>query len=582
MIYETYKISKELINKEIENLKTEKTKKHNEKQEGMMMLLVALSKLLIIKQDVVLKDKKEKTLKNLFPQNELDEMVYKGIFRIIDTPLDTKRTKHKEKPINIIEIEENKNSLWIIDNIRDSLAHNQFEIDYDKQVLHINNKQKKLICDIDFYWLIEFSFILNNNKIENNNKIFKLQPMIYVKPKKIFSFKDLLTRNPLSNKEEIEEYIENIEIKMYKLILKEELEQEEIQQIKLEINKFWDRETKQIISANKPENVEKTIERMKQKYKKYIIDIQKIEIEPKEEKEYLEKRLQEINNYKYLIIDEREEIIIKLKALYYYNYQEENEIIEGLDNIMGTDFAESNENAKKFYMNNPDELIKNKYCYKKEKLLAALYLLGTTLFTIYKEKIYDKQINYEEIDTTEIKTYDIDNPKKLKKQKIELEKIIYKKQEYQQMLIEKIKKLEKNKEKNKEKIEKIIEEIKIAIMEKQQELEELIEQKMNIQIKLRQIKQKDDLEYFEVSNKELIRHIRNAFAHNWIKYKDETATNLMNRIVEIRDYNNNNEVSFYAQAPYRVWINFFNNEIFEKAIKNYQEETYEHTYKKAH
>ena len=145
------------------------------------------------------------------------------------------------------------------------------------------------------------------------------------------------------------------------------------------------------------------------------------------------------------------------------------------------------------------------------------------------------------------------------------------------MLIEKMKKLEKNKEKNEEKIGKIIEETKKLIMEIQLKKEKSIEEKMKLQVEIEQIKQKDDLEYIEVSNKELMRHIRNALAHNWIRYKDETATNLMNRIVEIRDYNNNNEISFYAQAPYKVWIELFNNEEFEKAIINYAVESFEHT-----
>lgn len=576
MIQETYKISKELINKEIDDIKNEKTTHHNDQIEAMMMFLIALSKILIIKQNVVLKNKKEKTLTNLFPKRELDEMVYKGIFRTIDSPIDIKRTKHKEKPIKIIDIEENRDSAWIIDNIRDSLAHNNFEIDYEQQVVHINNKQRKLVCDIDFYWLIEFSFIINTNKIESDYNILKIQPLIYEKTTEINTMEDIL-KQYIKNNKSVKELIQNVEVYMYKIELKDNLTQEEIRNLKFEINKYWEREATQIIKTCKEENIKKIIERINKKYSKYITKIERTNVTKQEEYKYIERRIQEFNNFFNIEQSLKKEIILKMLSLHYYNYNEKNEIVEGLDNIMATDYINSNEMAKKYYMIKPEEYQKNKYCYKKEKLLAALYLLGTSIYTLYKEKIFDKTVSYEEIDTSKIKAYDIETPIKLKKQKDEISKKILKNQEYQNVIIKRIKNLEKYINKNQEKLEKIINESKQTLNNIQKEKEKLLEEKIKIQENMLEIKIEDNIEYKEINNQELMRHIRNALAHTWMSYDDTSSTNLMNRIVELKDYNEKHELTFIARAQYKTWMELFNNKIFEDAINTYYEYSFEHT-----
>ena len=108
MIYETYLMTKRLINEEIRNIENEVNKINTKQSECFMMLLVAITKLIINKQEIIYKNKKQQTIKSLLPQHEIDNMVRRGIFKIYDKPTDLKRTTHQEKKIKIIDIREDK------------------------------------------------------------------------------------------------------------------------------------------------------------------------------------------------------------------------------------------------------------------------------------------------------------------------------------------------------------------------------------------------------------------------------------------------------------------------------------------
>ena len=588
MNYDAYIMTKKIINKEIEQIEKETQPINSKNTECMMMLLIALTKIIINKQEIVYKNKQQQTITNLIPEYEINNMVRRGIFKIYDTPTAQKRTTHQEKKIKIIDINEEKknNYPWIIDNIRDSLAHNKFKLNFEKQAIEINNtlEERKLICEIDFYWIIRFSFVLSNTRIENNSRTLKLDPYIYQENQEYEQINNIKNLNKL---------YKSIQTCMLELTLKEDIPEEKIPKIKENIRKIWSQDINIITEKDKEYlmdlyyemqfnnkqidikymlNNKKLKERLK-KIKKYCKEIKKIEYTTEELTEYIENKIKQTKTFTQLNSIDQNKIFTKLIGIKLFNYDnKQTKIEDGLDMIMNNEFSLNNKRADKYYMNNPMERIIEQLCYKEEKLLSALYLLGTTTFMLNKEKIFDKIVDYETIDTKNIIKMDMMTPSRLEETKEQNIELLLKNLKFQKNTLNKINKLNKSKIKNEEKIIPQIEK-ELEKLKQQQIKNKEIKTKLSIISKQqRKIKTIDNKKYIEVNNKEFMRHLRNALAHTWIYYKDNN-TNPMERIVEIKDFTDKNELAFIAQAPYKEWINLFNNKTFENAIKNYTEET---------
>lgn len=592
MIYETYLMTKRLINEEIRNIENEVNKINTKQSECFMMLLVAITKLIINKQEIIYKNKKQQTIKSLLPQHEIDNMVRRGIFKIYDKPTDLKRTTHQEKKIKIIDIREDKRKdySWIIDNIRDSIAHNKFKINYQKQAIEINNtiEERKLKCEIDFYWLIRFSFILSTTRIENNSRTLKLTPLIYLDEKE---------NTQIENINQIEKILKPHKTCMLELTLKDDIPEEKIYEIKEKIRSIWEQQIdlENLTQKDRQYIMEKILKlKLKQKnydfkfllYKKIIKErlkkiksycktIKKIKYTEEEYRNYIINKLKSIKIFTKLDKQLQKEIYIKLIGIFLFNYDKKQTIIEnGLDKIMNNDFQQHDKKLQQYYSQNPIEHIVEQLCYKEEKLLSALYLLGTTTFMLYKEEIFDKTVDYEQIELENFLKQDLITPKILEAEKEQNIELLLKKLKNQKKILNKINKLNNNKDKNKEKIIPQIKKELQKLKQQQEEIKIIKKKLLEISKQQKQIKTKNNTKYIEVNNKEFMRHLRNALAHTWIYYKDNNS-NLMERIVEIRDYNDSNELTFIAQAPYKEWLKLLNNNIFENAIKKYTEETFE-------
>lgn len=566
---ETYNIAKRLTNEAINQIITNRNKIYNEKEETMMMFLIAITKFIEIKQDIVNKNKNKKKdkLSEHYPKDKLQEIVFKGYFRIMADPTQEFLRLHIEKPIKIHEIKqsEEKNSGWIIDTIRDSIAHNLFEIDYDNQVIHIlnNRPDRKLICDIDFYWLIRYYFILGTNKIENDNKKIQLNPIIYMEQEDYYK--------KITNINDIEKLMEEIKIITLEIEFKDNLNAQQLQKIKLEIYRLWNKITKneqqsftELLTSTK-----KIIETIKKKYNKFILKMATTPLTENEVKKRFYQRLQENPTTINLCNIFQKEVILKNIGLSLID-QSSSEIIEkGMDTIMSTQFMNHDQQLKKFYMENPREQITNQYNYNKEKLIALLYIKGITNFVLYKESIYDKIIDYNDIDLNEFNYYDYGKIKKLftkiREQSNKMINLCNKiKQLKEKIIIIKENTNATNKfqeiKKCKEQINQKLDELN-NIQKEQQELESLI----NISPK-----DKNNQIYIVPTKKEFFTHLRNAFAHTWIKYSENDDTQLETRTVEIEDYNDKGELVFKCSAPYNKWIELLNNEIFLEAIKQHE------------
>ena len=380
---------------------------------------------------------------------------------------------------------------------------------------------------------------------------------------------------------------------MLELTLKEDIPEEKIPKIKENIRKIWSQDINIITEKDKEYlmdayyemqfnnkqidmkymlNNKKLKERLK-KIKKYCKEIKKIEYTTEELTEYIENKIKQTKTFTQLNSIDQNKIFTKLIGIKLFNYdKKQTQIEDGLDMIMNNEFSLNNKRAYKYYMNNPMERIIEQLCYKEEKLLSALYLLGTTTFMLNKEKIFDKIVDYETIDTKNIIKMDMMTPSRLEETKEQNIELLLKNLKFQKNTLNKINKLNKSKIKNEEKIIPQIEKELEKLKQQQIKNKEIKTNLSIISKQQRKIKTIDNKKYIEVNNKEFMRHLRNALAHTWIYYKDNN-TNPMERIVEIKDFTDKNELAFIAQAPYKEWINLFNNKTFENAIKNYTEET---------
>ena len=594
-MYETYITTKRLINKEIKDIENEEQTIHTKNEECFMMLLIAITKLIINKEDIVHKNKTQQTQTLLIPEKEINDIVKRGIFKIYDTPTDLKRTTHQEKKIKILDIKEDKknNSAWIIDNIRDSLAHNKFKINYETQTISINNtlEERKLKCEIDFYWIIRLSFILSNNRIENNTRTLKLTPYIY--------YEETNDSTPIKNINQLDKLFKSLKTCMIEIQLKEDIPEKKLYETKNKIRNIWEQDIEisnpseeeqqflidkyfEAITENKEYNPqfilkERKLEERLKIINKYCKNIKIIKPQIGEIRKQIEENMKTNKSYFKQPKEYQKEILIKELATHIYNYDnnEKTQIEDGLDSIMSSDFFQYNKLVLNIYKKNQIQYIVNKYCNKEEKLLSALYLLGTTTFMLYKEKVFDKEIDYTNINIKKFENYDIESPKKIETKNEEITNKLLKKLTQIKQCLGTINKLEKNKQKSKEKILPQLTKQKQTLYNLQQELKIIKQELEPLSIKKEQIKIINNKKYINVNQEEFMRHLRNALAHTWIYYKDNNS-NLMDRIVEIRDYNDKQELVYICRAPYKEWLNLFNNKTFENAIKNYTGETNSH------
>lgn len=579
-MYNIYEYIENLIINAMKRIKNKGPYLNNPQEEVNMMLLVALTKLIIIKKEITEKQKNTDNIKELYPKQELDNIVFKGQFNIYETPISKTTTKILEKPINILEInDEYKNdSIWIINTIRDSIAHGNFSLDFDKQKIIIKNikQYKKLICEIDFYWLIRISNILSTNRIENNSNKLKLAPFM------LTNEKIEQKKNPMSNVKEVKQLFKNINYYYQTVLIGEKTPVEKIKDIKIKINNFWENTRNKIeeefLSIRKinvcdneiiMSNLNKFYEKVENNFGNEVESIEMLyctEI-PDKVLDLLSKKILSIKEFTKMDYNTQKVVALKFISLLLYNYdQKDDEKIEmGLDCLMSIDYGQTNELAKKYYEENNEEYIGNLYCYDEEKMISLLYMEGLLNFALNKESIFDKYINYDALNLSKIKIYDYEE---YNKKYNNLKKIENKLREIEKQItnitkdISNIKKLtqENHKKQNtlnikEEKLKLLKEEILILKKEKES---------LQVEISNSEYDYNENKRYLKITSKEKIfRHIRNALAHTWMGYDDDKITDLMRRKVSMKDKNQKGKITFKCEAEYIEWLELFMSNEFK-------------------
>lgn len=147
-------MSKELFSKKISTVMNNKIKSLEcmniyefLKKEEYFELALCLSYMTLSKEKII-----HKEMKNTDRLDRLTKYV-----KTIDIDEVFSPTFSKNIP-TIISAREN-NNLWILDNIKDSIMHGQFEINEDKKCFIINNKQfdRELVAEVPFDWFISYA-----------------------------------------------------------------------------------------------------------------------------------------------------------------------------------------------------------------------------------------------------------------------------------------------------------------------------------------------------------------------------------------------------------------------------------------
>ena len=124
-------------------------------------LSLAITYMTLSKDLVITKDMKDKN-----PERRLTSSVDMEIF-------DYLFTKEFNEEVPIISKSTGTSKRWIVDSIRDSILHGQYEVDLDNKCFKINNgmKSRELVCTVPFSWIKRYAdfHILENKKVTNIN-----------------------------------------------------------------------------------------------------------------------------------------------------------------------------------------------------------------------------------------------------------------------------------------------------------------------------------------------------------------------------------------------------------------------------
>lgn len=541
------------------------------------------SKFISYKEDVWKKNKQTKTISTDFPKTVLDDVVFKG--ELLDPKLSIhykkKRIKYKFKKIEIDEILEGKerDSVWIIDNIRDSIAHGHFYIDNANSQIIIKNMHddRKLICKIDYRTFSLFEELINLERIGGyTNKTLKTIPIIgtyhrghvnYPNFKHTFQLKSFLKNDIIPFYYEVENIYETDINKRY-------------EDLNSFYNYFSDLNDKFIKGSQLNTPYEQVVNQSNKYIQENLNNYQvKFICEPLSDDFIAQiiKYINEIENFYDYNFDRQYEIVKNLITNLILH--DTNPIERGIQNI--NDFfalfisirSTDNEETKKLYRGWLKTFASS---FVEDQKLANLFILGINNFVSNKESVYDKYFeNYTEFDLSRFDYQDYSGYDRLVSKLKVLNNDLSCANEALKKAIDNKTKLNNNltkaPENKKEVISNNIEGIDILIAELNTKINNFVIQINDIENQINNAKKDDNGNYINDNNKNFFNHLRNAFAHNHVKYADDRL--VINRKLVLEDLDDNGELTFRCTCRYKDLENLFNNEMFLEALSKSKTKT---------
>lgn len=534
------------------------------------------SKFISYKEDVWKKNKRTKTISTEFPKPILDNMVFKG--ELLDPKLSIhhkkKRLKYKYNKIQIEEILEEKkdDSAWIIDNIRDSIAHGHFYInDESKQIIIKNlHNDRKLICKIDYNTFSLFEELISLERIGGyTNKTFKTIPIIgtynkghveYQNFKNDFQLKSFLKNDIIPFYYEVEDIYELDTDKRYEDLTSfynyfSDLSDKFLRnpQLNTPYEQLANQSNKYIEQNLKNYKVNFICEPLSDSFINQIINY-----------------INETKNFYSMPFNRQYEIVKNLITNLILN--DTNPIERGIQNI--NDFfallisiqATNNVETKNLYRGWLRTFSKS---FVQDQKLANLFILGINNYVSNKESVFDKYFeDYTQFDLKNFTYQDYSGYDKLTKKLTDLNNDLINLNNSLIKLNESKNKHSNNlkhaPEDRKEIISKNLENINELITETTIKIKDLTKEISNIEKQLDLAQTDFNGCYINSNNKNFFNHLRNAFAHNRIKYADDRL--VYNRKIILEDIDDNGNLTFRCTCHYYDLVKLFNNDLFLEAL----------------
>ena len=534
------------------------------------------SKFISYKEDVWKKNKRTKTISTEFPRKILDDVVFKG--ELLEPKLSIhykkKRIKYKFNKIEIEEILEDKkdDSVWIVDNIRDSIAHGHFYIDDENKQIVIKNlhDDRKLICKIDYKTFSLFEELISLERIGGyTNKTFKTIPIIgtynkghieYQNFKNDFQLKSFLNNDIIPFYYEVKDIYEADTDKRYEDLTSfynyfSDLSDKFLRkhQINTPYEQLANQSHKYAEENLKNYHVNFVCEPLSDSFINQIINY-----------------INEAKDFYSMPFNRQYEIVKNLITNLILN--DTNPIERGIQNI--NDFfallisvQNTNNNEAKNLYRGWLKTFSNSFV--QDQKLANLFILGINNFVSNKESVYDKHFeDYTEFDVTKFKYKDYSGYDKLTKRLKELNVDLINLKKSLTKLNETKKQQSNNLAKAPEDRKEIIcvnlENVNNLINETSDKINNVKKEITNIEAQINLAQTDSDGYYINSNNKSFFNHLRNAFAHNHIKYADDRL--VYNRKIILEDIDDNGDLTFRCTCHYYDLVKLFNNDLFLEAL----------------
>ena len=182
----------------MDNFLNEKTTLFKDIYTNYSYIFITIARFITYKEDIWKKNKKTKTIATNFSKEILDDFLFNGKFTStkIDFKERSKQNNYSATPITINTIlkGKEKDSVWIIDNIRDSIAHGHYYIDFNtNNIIVKNNHEDRLLdCSIKFDLFAIFNELITEERIGGyTNKKLTTPPILCAFREK--------NKNPITN-----------------------------------------------------------------------------------------------------------------------------------------------------------------------------------------------------------------------------------------------------------------------------------------------------------------------------------------------------------------------------------------------
>lgn len=545
-------------------------------------LFITIARFINYKEDIWIKDKKTKNITTRFSREILDDFIFKGHFKSTKIGFKEERKQHIYN-FNSVEITsilegKEKDSVWIIDNIRDSLAHGHFYIDFEsgKIVIKNNHEDRLLHCSIK----AELFYVLN--ELITEERIGGYSDKVLTTPLMLFR-QHVPTEQSLNNikdEQHLQYLLQNEFITLYcKVIDSKEID--ENQKYK-DLTEFYNYNFRLVQKFFNKYQGAKNIDIKKQykkeiqgyintKMSKYNIDIYSNHVDSDTCRKVMFYLKDQPNFYQRTLYDQGLILHEILKTVISNEKITIERGIMELAELYSSCMLRNSETNKKILDEINGIMFGNINSFRENKKLANLFILATNNFVCNKDSIYDNYFeDYNEFDISNFDYQDYSGYNKLMK-------LLKVKNEDLKNANNKMKKLIDTKKRNENNLKNVPEHKKTIIQnninnninninELNNKIISLFKEILKLNSLINNYKTDSNGNYINNNNKSFFNHLRNAFAHNNVSYLDDRL--VYNRKILLEDYDDNGKLTFRCVCRYYDLVKLFNNDLFLEAITN--------------